>query len=632
MEHDFFYIEAFEEGHKQKLKLYGVNGIKIIDAPFKPYCYVPSYTQTGMAEQESHKPVKKMMFDTETDVRKFMWNSNSSYEADLSYVRRCMLDLNWKIGTVKKAYVDIEVSDKNGIPNADRDPVICIGIIFDDGREVYLEADEGFEANMLDQFVLLMADVGMIITYNGGTDIWQDRSFDLPYLSKRFVSRPMFNRELKHCAFVDLYQTYKYEVGRIGKSLGGGYGLDNVCKHELGKGKIQHTKRFGEMSKEELREYNMHDVRLLKELDEKFSFTDAMIDMARMTNLCLVSWRKEQKYSEMRPMILIDQLLLQEAKKLNLVWHNREFSDEEQKIEGAMVFEPKVGVHKQVQNFDVRQMYPNIMLHEKVSPDMRREIIPNIIQNLTKQRQELKARYKQSGSKADFIRQYNIKILANTIYGGFANRSSRIHNAEMAGFITRTGRKILRKISDKAKELGYDTVYGDTDSVFLQVNKDKADWLCETINQSIAPYEIEAGEFYEAIIFTGSESKGAKKRHAGLESNGNLKVVGLEAVKRNYTVLARETQLLILTKLLSGVSVRECDKCVRNIQRVLPTGAYDNKLVITKGVKELSEYKVEQPHVRALRKARSMGYGDMYDISYVHTTCLLYTSPSPRDS
>ena len=31
-----------------------------------------------------------------------------------------------------------------------------------------------------------MQNVGMIVTYNGGTDVWSSRSFDLPYIADRY--------------------------------------------------------------------------------------------------------------------------------------------------------------------------------------------------------------------------------------------------------------------------------------------------------------------------------------------------------------------------------------------------------------------------------------------------------------
>ena len=422
---EFFYMENTWKHGGHELKLWSKDGVKVIPRPQKPYCFVPyasTGTISGYKDAIYHQPTYKREFDNPKDVNEYAHAGNTTWEADVPYIRQCMMDQDWKIGTVPKAYVDIEVDDSKGIPRAEKDPIICIGIIFDDGREEYLT---GNESDMLIRFLELMQNVGMIITYNGGTDIWETRSFDLPYLSKRFEivlqsneilrneynvtdknnGRYLFDKALRHCAFVDLYQIYKYEMGRVGKSLAGGYGLDNVCKVELGEGKIEHTEKFSEMTPEKLKEYNMQDIRLLKKLDEKFSFTDLQIDMARLTNLCLVTWRKNRKWHELSPLIMVDQLVLKESRSLNLVFPNRSF-EKSQSIVGAFVLEPKIGVYKGVQNFDVKQMYPSIMIHERISPDKKRVVIPNILVRLKEKRAELKARYNETKSKQDYVTQY----------------------------------------------------------------------------------------------------------------------------------------------------------------------------------------------------------------------------------
>ena len=629
---EYFYMESTWENGGHQLKLWSKDGVTVIPRPFAPYCYVP-YAATGreakLKDAIHHEPAYRREFQNPADVNDYAHAGNTTWEADVPYVRQVMLDLDWKIGTVPKAYVDIEVDDSHGIPKAEKDPVICIGIIFDDGREVYLTGDED---KMLDDFLDLMKNVGMIITYNGGTDVWESRSFDLPYLSKRYKKgkEPIyqFDKALRHCAFIDLYQVYKHEMGRVGKSLAGGYSLENVCQHELSKGKVKHTEKFSEMSPEKLKEYNMQDIRLLKELDEKFSFTDLSIDMARLTNLCLVSWRKNHKWHELKPMIMVDQLVLKECRDTGVVFRNRSY-EKSKTITGALVVEPKVGMHKGVQNLDVKQMYPSIMINERISPDKKRCLIPNILVRLKERRAELKARYNETKSKQDYVTQYNYKVLANTIYGAFQNPSSRIYDRNLAQFITKKGQDIIKKTISVAADMGYDTIYSDTDSIFIQCTQEDAQDLCDIFNLKIKPYELGLGEYYTSILFVGTEDGGTKKRYAGLVDDGALKISGLEAIKRNYTVISRETQIMMLYKLLGGESVENCKKCVRNLHYAMYAGTYDKWLVITTGVKPLAEYNVKTrkdgtlsklpPHARAAKMAMDMGYQNTYDISFIHT-------------
>lgn len=625
---DFFYAETKRIDGKNMVRLWTKDGQKEVDALISPYCFEAG--KGGYKDATSHLPLMKKEFDSESDMYEYC-RVGRQWESDVPFMRRIMLDNDWQIGTVPKAYVDIEVNDREGIPDASKHEILCIGIIYEDGREEYLVGDE---KKMLSDFIFKMQNIGMIITYNGGTDIWQTRAFDLPYISKRYEvligKRFEFDKMLRHCAFIDLYQIYKYEMGRVGMSLAGGYSLDNVANYELGHGKIKRNVKCADMSAEDLKAYNLQDVRVLKELDEKFTFTDLKVGLARLTNLCMVTWRKNKKWDELKPLIMVEQLILKESAKSKLCWRDRGYGISDDSITGALVTEPKIGLHKGVLNVDVKQMYPSIMINERYSPDKGRKIFPTILIELKKMRAELKARYNESGLREDYIKQYNYKVLANIFYGAVANASCRVYDRSIAQAITVKGREIVTKMNEVVEDMGLVRLYNDTDSVYVMVDKSKSDSIVKLINTQIAPYEVEAGEYYVAMFFGGNEQGGIKKRYAGLEENGNVKIVGMEAIKRDSTVLVREMQSLMLDKILHGVSVDECKKCVRNLRQQLHTGVYDQYLVITKGVKDLKDYKMRKrkdgsvvkqlPHIRALQMAVDAGHQNTYDISFVYVT------------
>jgi len=279
--------------NKLFLKTWSRKDNELIEPPFLPYCYIEGKDGLGWREAFKHKPVKRFAAKTTSEIGNKRYQTKT-WEADVPYERRVMLDLDWKIKDVPKCYVDIETDDSHGAPNMDRDSIISIGMIFDDGREEWLHGDE---EKMLADFMEQMKNIGMIITYNGGEDVWETRSFDLPWIAHRYGKGKKFefDNKMHHCSFMDIYQIYKYETSRVGKAIAGGFSLDNVTTQELGHGKIKRTKKISELSQAELKEYNMEDVRILKELDEKFSFTDTKIRLAQLTNLNLCSWRKNKK-------------------------------------------------------------------------------------------------------------------------------------------------------------------------------------------------------------------------------------------------------------------------------------------------------------------------------------------------
>jgi len=623
----FFYCEQDYTDNKFRLRKFGRNGSWLEEIPFRPYCYIYGVGNSEFKDAINHKSVKKIEFDNPSNIGLFK-SDNLTLESDIPYERRAMLDMDWKIDDVPKVYVDIETNDSHGAPDPNRDEILSVGMIFDDGREEWLHGDE---KKMLQEFINLTANVGMMITYNGGTDVWSTRSFDIPYIARRYGKQFEFDNMLRHCAFMDIYQIYKYETSRVGKALAGGMSLDNVAVHELGHGKIRRDKKIYAMPKNELRDYNMNDVRILKEIDEKFQFTDVKIGLAQLTNLNLCAWRRNKKVDELKPLIMVDQLVLKEGKNLGLVWHDRQFSDEES-ITGAMVLEPIVGVHQGVQNFDVRQMYPNIMINEKISPDKDRIVVPNILMKLKAIREELKEKYKKTKSKEDYINQYGYKVLANVFYGAIGNPACRIYDRSLAQAVTSKGQEILGRVREMCELAGFSVVYGDTDSIFAKIEKSKSESLLGLINNMIKPYEMEAGEYYTRILFLGDMEGekiiGAKKRYAGITDEGEMKTVGVQSIRRDYCVIAREMQLLALNKVLNGKSEVDLQTCMNNLRKVLPSKIYDSYLVITKGVKNLGEYKLKtktgkeskgQPHIRALRMAVEKGFQNMFDISFVYT-------------
>ena len=72
----------------------------------------------------------------------------------------------------------------------------------------------------------------------------------------------------------------------------------------------------------------------------------------------------------------------------------------------------------------------------------------------------------------------------NALYGVLAKDGYGWGDMEMAQAITASAREAMRSVAFKAIELGYDVIYGHTDSIFVKVkNVDDAKGivLCESI-------------------------------------------------------------------------------------------------------------------------------------------------------
>lgn len=76
---------------------------------------------------------------------------------------------------------------------------------------------------------------------------------------------------------------------------------------------------------------------------------------------------------------------------------------------------------------------------------------------------------KRTGNK---VKRLALKILINGGYGVFGNRHFKYADLRIAELITAFGRYTLIKMQEIAKDLGFEIVYGDTDSLFLHSNSD----------------------------------------------------------------------------------------------------------------------------------------------------------------
>jgi DNA polymerase-2 len=115
------------------------------------------------------------------------------------------------------------------------------------------------------------------------------------------------------------------------------------------------------------------------------------------------------------------------------------------------------------------------------------------------------------------------------------------------------------------------------------------------------------------------EEKAAKKRYAGLyEEKGEekLEIVGLEAIRGDWTEAAKEFQRELLLKLFHNEEIK---KFIISYIEKLKSGKLDEKLVYKKSIrKNLEEYtKTTPPHVKAARQLDKL---ESNVISYYITT------------
>ena len=148
-----------------------------------------------------------------------------------------------------------------------------------------------------------------------------------------------------------------------------------------------------------------------------------------------------------------------------------------------------------------------------------------------------------------------------------------------------------------------------------EINNYYNKWIKETFKRK-SFLELEFEKTYTKFLMPKLRhaEKGAKKRYAGLKE-GKVEVVGLEAVRGDWTELARDFQRELLDRVFKDKDITTYTK---NLIKGIKEGKYDKKLIYKKSIrKDLKEYtKTSPPHVKAARKLKKI---ESTKIEYVIT-------------
>ena len=168
----------------------------------------------------------------------------------------------------------------------------------------------------------------------------------------------------------------------------------------------------------------------------------------------------------------------------------------------------------------------------------------------------------------------------------------------------------------------------NTDSLMiLYEDKNKVLDFLEKINKSLPEkMELELENFYTRGVFVskrGGEERGAKKKYAMLSEDGRIKIRGFELVRRDWSEIAKSTQLKVLEAILrEGSKEKAVDIVRKTIQRLREgTVPLEELAIMTQLSKDTREYDIVSPEVSAAKKmiANGMPMEKGSVVSYVIT-------------
>lgn len=311
---------------------------------------------------------------------------------------------------------------------------------------------------------------------------------------------------------------------------------------------------------------------------------------------------------------------------------------------GGYVMDSKPGFYDSVVVLDYKSLYPSIIRTFLVDPvglveganaadpsmlvqgpqgttfSRTRHCLPEIVTTLWRARDEAKRARNEPLSQA-------LKLLMNSFAGVLGASECRFFNPRLVSAVTLRGHEMMKLTREFVERRGYETIYGDTDSIFIWLGrthaneeahavaaglvKDINDWWTRTLRETHKLenfLEIEFDTHYSKFFMPtirGSDV-GSKKRYAGLSKDaaGKEEMIyrGLEMARSDWTPLARQFQEGLLSRIFRGEPYEEF---VREYVRSTLSGGKDELLVYRKRLRHrLDAYLVNvPPQVRAARIA-----------------------------
>ncbi len=436
------------------------------------------------------------------------------------------------------------------------------------------------------------------------------------------------------------------------------YTLEDVAQEILGKGKLIKGKhRHEEIEKlyktntkeshQKIVDYNLTDCQLANEILEKTKVIELAIERSQLTGMPL-----DRITSSIAS---LDSLYIREARKKGFVSPTTKYAEKKERLKGGHVYSEKAGIFSNVLVLDFKSLYPSIICTFNIDPASHLKkkeksaiespnkeyfkntegILPEIIKYLHTAREKAKKEKRELAS-------YAIKTIMNSFWGALASPNSRYFNLGMGNAITSFAREIIQTTAKKIEEKGYNVIYLDTDSVFVETNlaKEKANQLGKELQDYINNFykeyikqkysrssylELQFDKQYLSLIIPqlrkqeAKAEKAAKKRYAGLiEKDGKeeIEITGLEAIRGDWTEAARDFQKELLNKLFHK---QDIIPFIKEYINKINEGKLDSKLIYRKSIrKDLEKYtKTTPPHVKAARKLKTL---DSNIIEYIITS------------
>jgi DNA polymerase-2 len=369
---------------------------------------------------------------------------------------------------------------------------------------------------------------------------------------------------------------------------------------------------------------------------------DGVLEMARVTALPV------QDAARLSPGTGISSMQFTTAlrRRILIPWHKAQAETPKTALElihsdmGGLVYQPTVGLHRDVGGIDFVSMYPGIMVHFNISPEVPRSkngdltpapgepgLIPQTLAPLLEKRLRLKAWLNQMHSRDPRrevfkARASAAKWLLVTCFGYLGYKNARFGRIEAHEAVTAYGREALLRAKEAAEDLGYAILHMYVDGLWVRRDGCRQPGDFEALLHEISArtdLPIALDGIYRWVVFLPSradERVPVANRYFGVFQDGSVKVRGIECRRRDTPAFISELQMDLLSILARAPDADRLRDCLPPARALLDRRLNDlrtgrvplEKLLLAQKLsRELEDYRTPSPAARAALQLAKTG-------------------------
>lgn len=300
---------------------------------------------------------------------------------------------------------------------------------------------------------------------------------------------------------------------------------------------------------------------------------------------------------------------------------------------GGLIYQPIIGVHKNVAQIDFASMYPSIIVNHNISPEILENgqvelgLIPLSLKPLLEKRLRMKEMLQQLDDRDCQVpalkeRSAALKWLLVVCFGYLGYKNARFGQIESHEAVTKISRELLLQAKEVAEDMDFTVLHMYVDSLFVQRagTQERMDFeplLKAIYAQTKIPIALDG--IYRWVCFLPSKRDKripVPNRYFGVFQSGEVKYRGIAARRRDTPFWVKKLQLQVLDCLSQARTLEEVDLYIPKAQGLIQKAWQDlrngkiplEELVITQSLsREVERYKTPSPAARAAGQLLAMG-------------------------